>query len=337
MKLIRYHFIRISQNRDLSASGWTSDGLTAIDFSTATFTADTIVFPLYSTPVNNLSLSITNGTVSVAGPYAFNQVVTVTANTAPENYSFSHWTKDGIIVSYNPQYTFTVASNHTLEAVNVLKSGYAAYTDNFVSVSQPYELKEGYETLVGQFALATGETLVEYGFVHSNSETTPTLATANTQVNYSNKYNSGTNEFVMSFNSLSYYYRAFVITIDSNNNVSTKYSTVGINEMVKMRLYTNYGTYPGQDLYLGYLLKENGAEVQAWQEIPATYGVGQTPNGVEYNWYIEISVKPGTVVEWKMIVKEVGKDSIYMPSNNRSTNAGYNQFSSWDNAVNETW
>lgn len=321
----------------LSASGWTSDGITAIDFSTATFTSDTVVYPLYSTSVNNLTLSITNGTASVAGPYDFNEVVTVTANAAPENYTFSHWRKDGVIVSYDSQYTFTMATNHNLEAVNVETSGYVAHTDNFVSVSQPYELKDGYETLVGQFDLAAGETLVEYGFVHSNTETNPTLSTANTQVNYSNKYNSRTSEFVMSFNSLGYYFKAFVITIDSNNNVSTKYSAVGINAMVKMKLYTHYGTYLGQDLYLGYLLKENGYEVQAWQEIPASYGVGQTPNGVTYNWYIEISVKPGTVVEWKMIVKESGKDSIYMQSNNRSTNAGYNQFSSWDNGVNETW
>jgi hypothetical protein len=273
----------------LSSSGWTSDGVTAIDFVNATFTSDTVVYPLYSTSVNNLTLSITNGTALVEGPYDFNEVVTVTANTAPENYTFSHWTKDGVIVSYDSQYTFTIASDHTLEAVNVLTSSYVAHTDNFVSISQPYSLKDGYQTLVGQFDLAEGETLVEYGFVHSNIESTPTLATTSTQVEYSNKYSSATKEFVMSFSianyELSKYYRAFITTINGTS-VSTSYSEVltkSINE-VQIWFYNsnNWANVKAHIWDSGTVGTVNWPGLQTTQELD-----GETPTGW---WYVSVPV-----------------------------------------------
>ncbi|MDY0011046.1 MAG: starch-binding protein [Candidatus Izemoplasmatales bacterium] len=244
----------------LSSTGWTRDGLTAIDFSTATFTSDTIVYPLYSTAVNNLTLSITDGTASVAGPYAFNQVVTVTANAAPENYTFSHWTKDGVIVSYDSNYTFTVAGDHTLKALYVLTTEYTAQTSSFVNVSAPYELKDGYQTLVGQFDLSDGETLVEYGFVHSNTEMNPTLSTANTEINYSNKYSSVTNEYVMSFSKFTQpigeYYRSFVTTINASNIVTVTYSSVITNNTNTQVWFYNSDSWT--NVQFNYWLGTNG-------------------------------------------------------------------------------
>jgi hypothetical protein len=86
---------------------------------------------------------------------------------------------------------------------------------------------------VGQFDLSDGETLVEYGFVHSNTEMNPTLSTANTEINYSNKYSSVTNEYVMSFSKFTQpigeYYRSFITTINASDQVTITYSNVITN------------------------------------------------------------------------------------------------------------
>ena len=50
------------------------------------------------------------GTITGAGTYEQGQICTLTA-TAAEGYSFSNWTKDGVVVSSNPSYSFTVTEN----------------------------------------------------------------------------------------------------------------------------------------------------------------------------------------------------------------------------------
>ncbi|MDP4280882.1 MAG: choice-of-anchor J domain-containing protein [Bacteroidota bacterium] len=55
------------------------------------------------------------GTVSGGGNYTVNSTATVTATSA-SNYSFVNWTENGVTVSLNPSYSFTVTSNRTLVA-----------------------------------------------------------------------------------------------------------------------------------------------------------------------------------------------------------------------------
>ncbi|MGD9679264.1 MAG: InlB B-repeat-containing protein [Vulcanibacillus sp.] len=213
----------------LTSTGWTSDGLTVIDFATATFTSDTVVYPLYTTAVNDLSLTITNGTASVEGPYDFNEVVTVTANGTG---TFSYWLKDGKIASLDQAYTFTVAGSHELEAV--YDSDFVADSEIFVGVSGIYEdLNPGYATIVGQLNLPAGEELVEWGIITSQMAGGITLDTPDVKVFNSNKVNQTTNEFVLSFTKAVSYpnYRAFVTTINTTTSVvTTTYSYIQDSE-----------------------------------------------------------------------------------------------------------
>ena len=61
------------------------------------------------------------GTVSGGGNLEEDQSCTVTATPAT-NYTFHDWTEDGIQVSTNPHYTFTVTRNRNLEA-NFMENG----------------------------------------------------------------------------------------------------------------------------------------------------------------------------------------------------------------------
>ena len=201
----------------LAFSSWS-----VTDF-TVTFTEDAVVYPLYTTAVNDLSLNLINGVASVEGPYSFNQVLTVNANGTG---TFKYWLKDGRIASLDETYTFTIAKAHELEAV--YDTDCVANTGSFVGISDVYDnLRSGYYTVIGNIDLATGEELVEWGIITSDLPGGITLDTPGVEKYNSNKLNSGTNEFVMSFvkDSEVPNYRAFVTTINGTT-VKTVYSYI---------------------------------------------------------------------------------------------------------------
>lgn len=219
----------------LTTNGWTDGSVSISDLSTHAFTSDSIVYINYDDPSeDNLSLNLMNGTANEAGPYNFNQTITVTADGS--GTTFNYWKKDGQIVSYQESYTFTFVSNHKLEAVYD-DAGFIPLPGNesLITASRAYAgISDGEFTLLGQFDLADGEELVEYGFILSDTNNTLDLDDegVDSTVYYSNKYNPETNEFVMSFDEPAGdlpYYRAFVTTINNTGEsavVTTTYSEV---------------------------------------------------------------------------------------------------------------
>jgi len=264
----------------LTTNGWTDGTTTISDLSTQAFTEDTVVYINYDDPATaDLTLTVTNG--SGGGTYKFNETVTVTATGSG---TFDYWTKDGEIVSYDESYTFTMATNHTLVAVYDQSS--TPPTGNFITVSSAYSIRTDYKTLIGQFNLGDGEELVEYGFVHSNFTETPTLATDHTLINYSNKYNATTNEYVMSFSNTDYalgkYYRAFVTTIDGSNELTTTYSDVQTTTTESVTLwFYNADGWTGVNVHVW----ETGTVGTTWPGIAATEEAGDTGW-----WYVDVIV-----------------------------------------------
>jgi hypothetical protein len=202
----------------LTATGWT-DGTQTVTSSTV-FTEDTVVYVEYGDSLVVHSLNVTNGTGS--NSYSFNEEVTVTANGSG---TFCYWTKDGEIASYDESYTFTVASNHSLVAVYDVDT-YINDPEVFVGVSEFYEIESGVLSLVGQFDLPSDVDLIEWGIVYSASNIDVDLDSGTKQ--NSNKINPDTNEFVISFDKssipTSLFYKAFVVSKDSDGVVSTSYS-----------------------------------------------------------------------------------------------------------------
>ena len=69
-------------------------------------------------PIYSVSVSANpseGGTVTGGGTYEEGQSCTVTA-TANNGYTFTNWTENGVVISSNPSYTFTVNDNHNLIA-----------------------------------------------------------------------------------------------------------------------------------------------------------------------------------------------------------------------------
>ncbi len=72
--------------------------------------------PLATDPVISLSSNLSaGGTVKGGGVFSKGSSCTVTA-TAVTGYTFANWTDDGVIVSANPSYTFTVSGARSLVA-----------------------------------------------------------------------------------------------------------------------------------------------------------------------------------------------------------------------------
>ncbi len=117
------------------------------------------------------------------GTYNFNQVVTLNAAANDGADGFSHWEENGVVVSRDSEYSFTMLSERAL-----------------VSMTNDLSLRDGYQSYMGQFYLPSGADLVEYGFlIHSDNTLDLTLETEGVTIAKSNNYNPATNEFLTSF------------------------------------------------------------------------------------------------------------------------------------------
>jgi uncharacterized repeat protein (TIGR02543 family) len=224
-----------------SINDYSKPGLIATGFNvgdlTQSFLEDTLVYPIYQNNSGTKTLNVTGG--SGTGTYEFNQTVTVEAT---DQVNFSYWIKDGLIASLDPIYTFTMASNHVLEAI--YDENFTADSDIFISKSNLYSYEINYFTIVGQFDLPTDEAIVEYGVIVSAREGGITLDTPEVSVVRSNKYNNLTNEFVLSFETTDGTfdnYRTYIKTINtSTDEVSTTYSYYQENQFATDLIISEY-------------------------------------------------------------------------------------------------
>ena len=105
---------------------WTKNGQQVSTNATYTFTVTesaTYVahFQLQSFTITAVANPTEGGTVIGGGTYNYNQNCTLTA-TANEGYDFVNWTENGIVISNEAIYTFTVTGNRTLTANFELKT-----------------------------------------------------------------------------------------------------------------------------------------------------------------------------------------------------------------------
>ena len=100
-------------------TGWLRDGVPQKFASgeSIELTGDAVYEAWYEQEATTYTITVENGTGS--GEYKFNDEVTAVANTAPSGEKFSHWTKDGAVVSYDATYTFFASGAATVTAVYV--------------------------------------------------------------------------------------------------------------------------------------------------------------------------------------------------------------------------
>lgn len=132
---------------------------------------------------------------SGSGSYGFNEIATISANPNPEGFVFSHWEEDGMIVSYESSFAFTMLGNRSMEAIY---SPTAIVSEPLITLSSDLELRSNYRSYIGQFYIPSGYTLIEYGLLRHESDVIVDINTAGVVQLQSNVYNQPTNEFLMS-------------------------------------------------------------------------------------------------------------------------------------------
>jgi uncharacterized repeat protein (TIGR02543 family) len=184
-------------------------------------TEDTVLWLLYqSTVVDTYELMVNDGSGD-KGTYNYNEVATVTASGTG---NFQHWEKDGMIVSLNPVYSFTVVESSTLTAVFDTELTSPDTDTLFVNAILYSGLVDDYMTVVGQFVLPETESLIEYGVIASSFQGGITLDTPDVEKIRSDKYNPNTNEFVRSLPMNSFsdkIVRGYMITTDGETETIT--------------------------------------------------------------------------------------------------------------------
>jgi uncharacterized repeat protein (TIGR02543 family) len=218
---------------ELSKPGLAAVGWNVENIASHVFAEDTIVYLEYANDSGVKTLTYDEGAGVATTTFAYNSLVTVTANGSG---TFSHWLKDGKVASLNQTYKFTMVDDHTVEAVYD-DASFVPDSDTLVTVSDIFEVETGYDTIVGQFHLGANEEVVEWGIVESEIPGGITFDTPDVEIFKSTRYNETSNEFMMSFNQTAteiINYRGFVTTINTlTGEVKTTYSyyqEIGVEE-----------------------------------------------------------------------------------------------------------
>jgi uncharacterized repeat protein (TIGR02543 family) len=158
-------------------------------------TQDTVVWLQYTLDVlDAYTVTVNNGSADDTS-YAYNEVATVTASGTG---NFQHWLKDGVIVSLNPVYSFTVVDDVEITAVFDGVEASPNPTSLFINLLPYSGLRLNYTTYIGQFVLPTGEELIEFGLLISDYAGGITFDTPDVEKKRVDKYNPDTGEFVAS-------------------------------------------------------------------------------------------------------------------------------------------
>lgn len=195
-------------------------------------TSDKVLMLQYE-PVDaekTFTLTVVNGTSS-GSEYVYNTIATVVADAPIEGQYFSHWEVNGKVVSYQETYSFTMLKDTTITAVY---SDETVEEEPYVTLSDNLELRDGYFSHVGQFYLPEGYELIEYGMLTINDvDEELNIKTHGVTRHQGNKYDSRTNEWLMSFNKSSLItVRAFLVVKDiSNETLKTYYSDAVLEQL----------------------------------------------------------------------------------------------------------
>ncbi|MBI9008566.1 MAG: InlB B-repeat-containing protein [Tenericutes bacterium] len=258
-------------------------------------TQDTVCWVQYVSAVpGSIELTVTNGSADQA-TYDFNEVATLTASGTG---NFQFWMNQGMIVSQNPTYSFTVVEAGSYIAIYDETEASPDPTSLFVSLVQYSGYVTDYRTFVGQFVVPAGEDLVEYGYLVSDYPGGITFQTPDVQKMRANKYNPETNEFVGSFSDATYSektIRAYVVTTD------------GVDEAV------TYSDAPFvRDLIISEIIEEGGNKaVEIYNG--TGHSVDLTPYTVEL--YANANLTPGSTEDLTGILKH---NEVYVIYNSAS-------------------
>lgn len=215
-----------------------------------------------SISVDNYDLNLDG---SLQGSYAYNEVVTLVADPSDGIDPFSHWEENGIVVSRNLEYSFTMIYDRNLTKVY---SDTPQNDDAIVTSTEDLAIREDYQTYMGQFYVPDGYDIVEYGFLIDDDNTINlTLNTPDVTIAKANNYNPDTNEFMMSFELWSHLNARAYLVYDTGTTLVDIYSEVENLHVIDIVYETGFEDEDGftaSSTYNNTSLNIEGEEPNTW-------------------------------------------------------------------------
>ena len=170
--------------------------------------------------------------------YLYNTVVTLEADPTG-GQAFHYWMRDGVIVSYDETYRFTMMSDTTVEAVY---GALPVVPEPVMYLSEGLTLRDGYVSYVVQFYLPEGYELIDFGLltvegVYIGFEHDTALL-EDPKVNVIDKFYGPTNEFLMTFEIEEHLSARGYMVVETVSNLEIVYSTV--TETYKVEIDTGF-------------------------------------------------------------------------------------------------
>ncbi len=178
--------------------------------------------------------------------YSFNELVTVVADAQANGADFAYWAIDGKPVSCDLEYSFTMVGDLNLEKVY----DSAATSEPILMMSSDLEIRDGYQTYMGQFYLPASYEIIEYGFKYSEDNTSDLMDESSTMAR-ANQHNEASNEYVMSFPVGSFgAISAYMTYEDAEGNISSMMSDhIDRYEAVASGYSTDFEDSPSKTSY----------------------------------------------------------------------------------------
>ena len=174
-----------------------------------------------------LNLTVSGGFIKLNAEKLFNEV-TIVEPVVPEGKVFSHWLKDGNLVSYEPVYAFTLIKDTALEAVFADE---APTKQPLLVMSDDMGIRGDMHTFISQFELPNEVEIVEMGYLLHKVDTQElTIDTVGVNRILINNYAISTNEFVLSFLKNEFHSLRSYLIYNDGTNLVTIYSNSLINK-----------------------------------------------------------------------------------------------------------
>jgi uncharacterized repeat protein (TIGR02543 family) len=226
---------------------------------------------------------------SLNGSYAYNEIVTLVADASDGIDPFSHWEENGVVVSRDLEYSFTMMSERNLNKV-YLETPQS--DDAIISSSRDLAIRENYQTYMGQFYIPDGYTIVEYGFLIHNYDNISnlTLNTSGVTIAKSNNYNPATNEFMMSFELWSHINARAYLVYDTGSTLVDIYSEVENTNVLDIVYDTGFEASEGFSASTSYqsTILGEGDEPETWNfyyGTPSTTSPLYDEQSAQMRWY----------------------------------------------------
>lgn len=143
-----------------------------------TYTDDMVFTASHKVAEETYTVTLVNAQGAESGEYKYDTRLTVTPAAAPSGEKFSHWEKDGTVISYDEEYTFYVAAYDTTVEAKYVAAAQVVTPEPVIVMAEPFMVQTNKIAFFSERSLPEGYTLIETGILLGSGAQELTLENA---------------------------------------------------------------------------------------------------------------------------------------------------------------